>query len=175
MNRVGMIVDVTHVGRRSSLEALEMTTRPPLFSHSTPPKFASHDRNITDEQIRACAAKGSVVCLNGIGLFMDATQRRASASRLADTIEYVVQLVGPGHAGIGLDYIFDTESMARYFRTNMQLYGDGSQYPGHGRVDCVAPSALPDVVNELVKRNYAGTDIQGILGLNYLRVLDANS
>ena len=125
MNRVGMIVDVTHVGRRSSLEALELTTRPPLFSHSTPQKFAPHDRNITDEQIRACAAKGGVVCLNGIGLFMDATQRRASASLLADTIEYVVQLVGPGHAGIGLDYIFDTESIASYFRTNMPLYGGG--------------------------------------------------
>jgi membrane dipeptidase len=175
MNRVGMIVDVTHVGQRSSLEALELTTRPPLFSHSTPQKFAPHERNITDEQIRACAAKGGVVCLNGIGLFMDATQRHATASLLADTIEYVVQLVGPGHAGIGLDYIFDTESMARYFRTNISLYGGGSQYPVDGRVDCVTPSALPDVVNELVKRNYPGADIQGILGLNYLRVLDANS
>jgi membrane dipeptidase len=175
MNRVGMIVDVTHVGQRSSLEALELTTRPPLFSHSTPKKFAPHARNITDEQIRACAAKGGVVCLNGIGLFMDAAQRHASASRLADTIEYVAQLVGPQYAGIGLDYIFDTESMARYFRANVGLYGGGHQYPVDGRVECVAPAALPGVVNELVKRNYAGADIRGILGLNYLRVLDANS
>jgi len=93
MNRVGMIVDVSHVGLRSSLEAIELATKPPVFSHSTPKKFAPHDRNITDEQIRACASKGGLVGLTGLGLFMDAVNQTASASKLADTVEYVAQLV----------------------------------------------------------------------------------
>src|SRR5438046_1168676 len=83
-----VVVDVTQVGLRSSLEALELTTKPPVFSHSTPKKFAPHDRNITDEQIRACAAKDGVICLSGVGLFLDPQNQRVSSSKLADTIEY---------------------------------------------------------------------------------------
>lgn len=173
MNRVGMLVDVSHTGLRSSLEALELTTRPPLFSHSTPKKFASHDRNVTDEQIRACAAKDGLVCLTGVGLFMDGAEYKASASKMADTIEYVAQLVGPRHAGIGLDYI-DAHSMARYLRANAALYGGGAQYPADGYVDYAPPSVLADVTEELARRGYADPDIRGILGLNYLRVLGAN-
>jgi membrane dipeptidase len=174
MNRVGMIVDVTHVGLRSSLEALALTTRPPVFSHSTPKKFAPHDRNITDEQIRACAARDGVVCLSGVGLFMDAEHHKATAPRLAETIDYVAQLVGPRHAGIGLDYIIDPEPMARYLRANTGLYGGGKQYPADGRIDFAPPSILPEVTDELTRRGYSDDEVRGILGENYLRVLDAN-
>ncbi len=174
MNRVGMIVDVTHVGLRSSLEALELTTKPPVFSHSTPKKFTPHDRNITDEQIRACANKDGVVCLTGVGLFIDAERQKASASKIADTIEYVVQLAGPRHAGIGLDYVIDAGSMARYLRTNAGLYGGGNQYPADGIIDFAGPSILPEVAEHLTRRRYPESDIRGILGENYLRVLDAN-
>jgi len=175
MNRVGIIMDVTHVGTRSSLEALELTAKPPVFSHSTPKKFAPHDRNITDEQIRACAAKDGVVGLAGLGLFMDGQTRKASASRLADTIEHVAQLVGPRHAGIGLDYVIDPGSMARYIRDNAGLYGGGGQYPSDGVIEFTPPSALPDVAEELIRRGYSDADVRGILGVNYLRVLEANS
>jgi membrane dipeptidase len=175
MNRVGMIVDVSHVGFRSSLDALELTAKPAVFSHSAPKKFATHDRNITDEQIRACAATDGVVCLTGVGLFMNGESGRASVSKLTDTIEYVAQLVGARHAGIGLDYIIDPESMAHYLRTNATLYGGGQQYPEDGRIEFTPPKMLAEVASELIRRGYAGADVQGILGLNYLRVLDASS
>jgi membrane dipeptidase len=173
MNRVGMIVDVTHVGLRSSLEALELTTKPPLFSHSTPKKFAPHDRNITDEQIRACAVKEGLVCLTGVGLFMDGVTRKASVARLADTIEYVTQLVGARHVGIGLDYA-NADDMARYVRANAALYGGGNQYPADGHIDFSPPSVLPRLADELSRRRHSDDDVRGILGGNYLRVLDAN-
>jgi membrane dipeptidase len=175
MNRVGMIVDLTHVGQRSSLEALDLTTRPPIFSHSTPKHFVAHDRNITDEQIRACAVKSGVVCLSGVGLFMDRETQRATPARIAETIDYVVQLVGPTHAGIGLDYIIDTEFLARYVRQNSQSYGDGAQYPSDGYVDFAPPSAVSAIAEALMSRNYTHDDVGAILGGNYLRVLDANS
>jgi membrane dipeptidase len=174
MNRVGVIVDVSHVGIRSSLEALEITQRPPVFSHSTPKKFGSHDRNITDEQIRACASKDGVICLTGLGIFMDSLTQKASVSKLSDTIEYVAQLVGPGHIGIGLDYMIDVESMARFIRTNDALYGGGGQYPADGYIEFLPPSALPEVSEELTRRGYAEHEVRGILGENYHRVLAAN-
>jgi membrane dipeptidase len=174
MNRVGMIVDLTHVGLRSSLEALELTSKPPIFSHSTPKKFAAHDRNITDEQIRACASKQGVVCLSGIGAFMDGEQRKATVSRLADTIEYVAQLVGARHAGIGLDYM-DPGVAARFLQTNKAMYGGGAQYPAGGHVEFLPPAVLPEVTSELVRRGYSEEDVRGILGENYLRVLEANA
>jgi membrane dipeptidase len=174
MNRVGMIVDVTHLGVRSSLEAMELTAKPPVFSHSTPRKFAAHDRNITDEQIRACASRGGVVCLAGLGIFMDAHFKRATAGRFAETIDHVVQLVGPRHAGVGLDYVRDPQSMLRYLRSNSALYGGGSQYPADGPLEFLPPEALPAVVDALTLRGYSDGDVRGILGENYLRVLDAN-
>jgi membrane dipeptidase len=173
MNRVGVIVDVTHVGLRSSLEALELTSKPPVFSHSTPKKFAPHDRNITDEQIRACAAKDGVVGLTGIGLFMDSRLQKATVSRLVDTIEYVAQQVGPRHAGIGLDYM-DAESMARYFREHPMLYHGGDQYPTDGYIDFAPPRVLPEVAEELCRRGYSEDECHGILGGNYLRVFEHN-
>lgn len=175
MNRVGMIVDVSHVGERSSLEALDLTSRPPIFSHSTPRKFAAHDRNVGDAQIRACAQKDGVICLSGLGLFMDGATRRATVGKLADTIEHVAQLVGARHAGIGLDYIVDPESMGQYLRANASLYGGGTQYPADGVVDFAPPSMLPQLAEELARRRYSDDDIRGVLGENYLRVLDANS
>jgi membrane dipeptidase len=174
MNRVGMILDVTHVGLRSSLEALELTERPPVFSHSTPKTFAPHDRNITDAQIRACALKDGVIGLTGLGLFMDDKLKRATAVKLADTIEYVAQLVGPRHAAIGLDYVADSESMARYIRANAAFYGGGEQYPTDGYIDFIAPTVLPEVTEQLMRRGFSDADVKGILGENYLRVVDAN-
>ncbi len=172
MNRVGVVIDLTHVGVRSSLEAIELTTAPPLFSHSTPKHFCAHDRNITDEQIRACAQKEGVVCLSGVGLFMDAEHGRATASRLAETIDYVVQLTGPRHAGFGMDFIKDAEWMRRFIRSNAALYGDGAQYPKNELIDFAPPAILPQVVANLSRRGYAETDIQSVLGTNYLRVLE---
>lgn len=174
MNRVGMIVDVAHVGVRSALDALELTTRPAVFSHSTPKKFGPHDRNVTDEQIRACASKDGVICLSGVGLFMDTENGKASVAKFADTIEYVAQLVGPRHAGIGLDYVYDTQALARFLRANAALYGGGEQYPADGVVDFTPPSVLPEVTDELLRRGYSDEDVRGIIGENYLRVFCAN-
>jgi membrane dipeptidase len=172
MNCTGMIVDLTHVGVRSSLEALELTTKPAIFSHSSPKRFSGHDRNVTDEQIRACASTDGMVGLTGVGLFMDGDTRRASPSRLAETIDYVAQLVGARHVGIGLDYVADTTAMSSYLRKNAGLYGGGGQYPEE-TLDFASPLVLIEVATKLTSRGYSAADVRGILGENYLRVMNA--
>jgi len=173
MNRVGMIVDLTHVGLNSSLEALDLTAKPPVFSHSTPKKFAPHDRNITDNQIKLCAQKQGLIGLTGIGLFMDGDGGRATVSRFVDTIEYVIQLVGVAHAGVGLDYVIEPDTMMGYLHTNSALYGGGVQYPT-GPIEFLSPARLIEVCEELARRRYSEADVQGVLGQNYLRVMRAN-
>ncbi|HEY6926411.1 MAG TPA: membrane dipeptidase, partial [Steroidobacteraceae bacterium] len=112
--------------------------------------------------------------LPGLGLFLDPQHHKASVSKFADSIEYVIQLAGPQHTAIGLDYVIDAHSMVRYVRANAALYGGGGQYPTDGPIDCLAPSSLPAVTNELLRRGYSATEVRGVLGENYLRVLDAN-
>lgn len=175
MNRLGMIVDVSHVGIRSSLEALEVTSKPPVFSHSTPQKFSTHARNISDQQIRACASKDGLVGLTGVSLFMDPADRSKIVSRLTDTIEYVVQLVGARHAGVGLDYVSHPGPLMRHLRANAGLYGGGKQYSTDEQIYFSAPSVLPQVAEELLRRRYSEIDVKGILGENYLRVWAANN
>lgn len=175
MNRVGVIVDLSHVGLKSSLEAIEIASRPPIFSHSTPKRFNDHDRNISDEQIRACAAKDGLIGLTGLGVFLDGVSGKATAQGIADTVDYVVQLVGPRHAAFGLDHILDSSAMGQYLVANTNLYGGGAQYPTDGAIESAAPSILGDVSEILLKRGLSEADIRAILGENYLRVLDANS
>src|SRR5207247_805058 len=102
MNRVGMLVDCTHTGYRTTMEVMEMASQPVIFSHSNPAALYRHGRNITDEQIRACARTGGVIGINALGIFM--TDRQASTNAIVDCIGYVADLVGPEHVGIALDY-----------------------------------------------------------------------
>src|SRR6185369_12169278 len=102
MNRVGMVVDCSHTGYRSSLEMMELSTAPVVFSHSNPRALWTHDRNVRDEQILACARTGGVVGVNGIGIFLGDNDTRSE--RVVDHIAYVAELAGPEHVGIGLDY-----------------------------------------------------------------------
>jgi membrane dipeptidase len=82
MNRVGMIVDCSHTGYKTTMEAMERSTAPVVFSHSNARALADHGRNIHDEQIKACAATGGVVGINGLNLFLgDVGERNRPALR----------------------------------------------------------------------------------------------
>jgi membrane dipeptidase len=107
MNRVGMVVDVSHMGYLASMETFETSTAPVIFLHSNPKGVRDHARNITDEQIKACAKTGGVVGINGVGDFLGDTK----SETLIAHIEYVLDLVGPKHVGLGLDYVIDKQEL----------------------------------------------------------------
>ena len=105
INDAGVLMDCSHTGRRCSLDIMAVSTAPVVFSHSNPQALVDHGRNVTDEQIRACAATGGVVCVSGVSAFVGSPD--PTARDVARHAAYVAGLVGVEHAGIGLDIGFD--------------------------------------------------------------------
>lgn len=104
VNAAGMLMDCSHTGRQSSLEIMSASDKPVIFSHANPQALVDHGRNITDEQIKACAATGGVVCINGIARFLGTTA--PTVDHVVQHVAYVADLVGVECVGIGLDISF---------------------------------------------------------------------
>ena len=104
INAAGVLMDCSHTGRRCSLDIMATSSMPVIFSHSNPLALVEHERNVTDEQIKACAATGGVVCVSGVSIFLGT--RTPDADDVARHAAYVAGLVGVEHAGIGLDISF---------------------------------------------------------------------
>jgi membrane dipeptidase len=165
MNRVGMVVDVSHMGYEATMEAFEISTMPVIFSHSNPNGLHQHARNISDEQISSCAKTGGVIGINGIGDFLGGT----SSELLVQNIEYVMNLVGPEHVGIGLDYVVDKQELIEY------VEGHPDVFPPDKIKDYLAfvePEQFPEFTELLYERGYSEQIISGILGGNFLRVAE---
>lgn len=171
MNRVGMIVDVTHTGYRTSMEAIDLSSAPPMFSHSNPRALYDHDRNITDEQIRACANKGGLICLNGVGMFLgpDATPDNL-VDHMLKHIDYVVQLVGARHVGLGSDFMFlEGSDYGFYYKYKFAFPRGYPDPPWH----FLQPEQLPELTEGMLRMGYAEADVRGILGENFVHLARA--
>jgi membrane dipeptidase len=169
MDRVGMVRCCSHVGYRTAREILDASDAPAIFSHSNPRALRDHPRNIPDELIRACAATGGVVGINGVGLFLGAGPPTADA--IVRNIDYVVQLVGPEHAGLGLDYMFKGSELDEPGRGSPEIW---PREWGYGRGTGFAPpEVIPEIAAGLERLGYPAASVRGILGENLLRVADA--
>jgi membrane dipeptidase len=167
MNRVGMLVDGTHAGYRTTMEAMEMTRAPFIFSHSNADAIFSHYRNIKDDQIRACARTGGVIGVNGLGAFLcDIEARPQSMFR---HIDHIAQLVGPQHVGIGLDFVLDTRGFWDWVRANPEAWPPNNDQP-HVDTKFVQPEQLVELPELMLRRGYSDADVRGVLGANFLRV-----
>lgn len=166
MNRVGMLVDVTHTGYRTSMDVFNVAEGPVIFSHSNPKALYDHPRNIQDDQILACARTGGVIGINGVGIFIG--DNDASTDQLMKQIDYLCEKAGPQHVGIGLDWVYDQESLLKLAKAA------ASRYPSEGGydldVDFAAPEQLLPLTQAMLDRNYSPDDIRNILGANWLRV-----
>lgn len=170
MERVGMTVCCSHTGFRTTMDVMRHATKPVIFSHSNALGVWKHKRNVRDDAIRACAATGGVVGLNGIGLFLGANDDRPET--LARHVDYVVQLVGIDHVGLGLDYVFDSQELDDYLAANPTVFPPEEGYSAGIRM--VAPEKIPDLAAELLRLDYRAADVRKVLGGNFLRVARAN-
>ena len=169
MDRVGMIKCCSHTGYRTAREILDSTDRPVIFSHSNPRRLRDHPRNIPDDLIKACAATGGVVGINGVGLFLGDGEPTADA--VVRNLDYVAQLVGPEHAGLGLDYMFEGSGVEEPGRASRELWPKEWGYrKGMG---FLGPEAIPEIAAQLGRLGYPPAAVSGILGENLMRVAGA--
>lgn len=166
MNRVGMLVDCTHTSYRATMEIMEASSAPVMFSHSNARALCDHERNITDEQALACARKGGVVGVTGVGKFLSAAGTSTVADMLAH-IKYYAALIGPQHIALGIDHVFYLEQHYRWVAANPDRWPTGYPPPPW---HYFAPEQVPALADALLDAGFSEADARGILGENFLRL-----
>ena len=170
LNRVGVIVDGSHAGRRTTLDAMELGERPFVFSHSNPVGVRPHYRNVTDEQIRACAATGGVIGINGVGYWCG--DNDAPTDAIFRCLDYTVQLVGAEHVGLGWDYVYDLDQIIAWVRADPIAWPafEGEWMVKH---NYAGPEQMVELVQFMLDHGYPDDAIAGILGANWERIANA--
>jgi membrane dipeptidase len=167
LNRLGIVVDVSHCSDQTTWDVLAASTRPVIASHSNVRAIARHVRNLTDDMIKAIAASGGLVGMVPVAAYV--SQEEATLSRWVDHFDHVTNLVGIDHLGVGFDFF--TEIMA------MNIFGDVPAWGPPGGVgplefaEMATYRDVPRLAEELVRRGYTGDDLQKIYGGNFRRVL----
>ncbi len=179
MNRLGILVDLSHVGEKTTLDAIETSRKPVAFTHANARSYHDVVRNKTDEALRALADRGGVVGVTCIVTFLR-TGYESTVDDYAEAIDDMVGRVGIDHVGIGTDYTQDQpESFWRYigsqqgtkypstFDDGTARYQDRQLYPQGLEM----PDKLPNLTDALVRRGHGSAEIEKILGGNWLRLL----
>jgi membrane dipeptidase len=171
VNRAGMLMDCSHTGRVCSLDIMGASSQPVIFSHANPYTLVQHGRNVTDEQIRACAATGGVVCVSGLSFFLGS--ERPGADDVARHVAYIADLVGVAHAGIGLDICFQQAGLDD---TPPGDFDPSYWWPASAGYSMDKPPSFtpPEVWRELPaalrKVGMSEADVALVLGRNMMRV-----
>jgi membrane dipeptidase len=168
MNQHRIAVDIAHVGVRTSLEAIECSTRPVIASHANARAVCDHPRNLPDHVIKAVAASGGVIGLCAFPSFVSAEPQPA-LDQLIDHAVHIAELVGAKHVGLGLDFADEGEE-------EYDFYGyDPEYYP---RPPWVWPRGIEwlhqsrDISPALQARGFSADEAAGVMGSNFLRVLN---
>lgn len=174
MNKVGMAVDVSHCGDKTTLDAFEISKKPVLITHSNVRVLASgHPRDKTDEAIKAVGKAGSVMGITGVRMFVKATEP-TTIEDVLDHYDHVRKLIGAEHLGVGSDIdLYGYDAMPPEDNKRLRAGYKGS-YGFREKIDIEGlnhPKRMFDLTEGLIRRKYSDSDIQGILGGNFARVL----
>ncbi len=177
MNRLGILIDLSHVGDRTTLEAIEHSERPVAITHANARAFFDHVRNKTDAALQLLAERGGVIGANAFPSFL----RRGFKSTVADyvdAIEDLIERVGIDHVGIGTDYTQDQP--ASFFDwlfaqqgTKLNVRGEPFPDPLIHPQGMETPDTLSNVTGELFRRGYRPEEVTKIMGGNWLRLFQS--
>lgn len=182
LNENRIIVDCSHTGYRTTIDAIEQSSRPVVFSHAN--AFALHPspRNIKDDQIKAAAASGGLVGVNGFPAFLG-TSPQPTMDRFVEHLDYMVGVAGVDHVALGIDYyegmhlVADATEAAQFFQQQLaQRRWSEASYPPpphHYPQGMATPKELPNLTARLLARGYAQEDVRKLIGGNWLRVFRA--
>ena len=194
LNELGVMVDLSHVGVRTFWDALAVTKKPVLVSHSSVYAICPSRRNLMDDQIKAVAKNGGVICVNFYSGFIDSTfHKRMDAIKeehraLADSVHTAISdrwkadgvidsLLAPFYnrarppLSLLVDHIDYIAKMAGVDHVGIGSDFDGVESVPEGMDDV---TFLPNITKELMRRGYSAKAVEKILGGNVLRVMAAN-
>ena len=168
MNRLGMIVDCSHAAYQTTMDIMTESSKPVVFSHSNPSNVCQHQRNIRDDQIKACAETGGVIGVNGMGIFLG--ENNSGNGNLIKHILYLNKLVGAEHIGIGFDYSPPTGLDLSAILSSRPDYWPAGQSYDTPNIDHACPAQLLELTADLQQQGFNDDEIIGILGGNFHRV-----
>jgi membrane dipeptidase len=168
MNRVGMLVDGSHAGYRATLDMMEVSQAPVIFSHLACYGVKPHIRNVRDDQIKACATTGGVIGITSAGFYLGGV----TAEIYFQHLDYVAQLVGANHVGVGLDYLDNVAPLVAFIKARPDEW-PGAREGAWEPMAFMKPEMLLEVTEQMVKHGYSDGDIRGVLGENWLRLCSA--
>jgi membrane dipeptidase len=175
MNDVGMLVDVSHCGDRTTLDAIEISPKPIAITHSNCRALNDHPRLKTDEAIRKLAAKGGVMGITGVRNFVR-NQEPTTVEHIVDHIDHMVKLVGIEHVGIGTDSDLNGYDDMPADQLKQLKAGYKASYAFRDKLDTDGfdhPRKIYDLTDALIRRGYSDDNIMAILGGNFRRLLGA--
>lgn len=174
MNQVGMAVDVSHCGDRTTLDAFEASKKPVLITHSNCRALVpGHPRCKTDEAIRKMAASGGVMGITAVRMFVKADEP-TTIEHVLDHFDHVAKLVGAQHLGVGSDIDLNGYDAMPPEQNKRLRAGYKGSYGFREQIDVTGlnhPRRMFDLAEGLIRRKYSDRDIEGILGGNFKRVL----
>lgn len=157
--RIGMIIDVSHLNDEGFWDVMKIVKRPVIASHSNARSLVGSMRNLNDDQIKTLASKTGVMGMNGCNTFVAEDYMNAGVKELVDHVDYIKNLVGIEFVGTGFDFcdkIFQSSSLTGTSRKAFDVI------KGHKKID--------EFIYELLNRGYGEEDIKLIMGGNFLRV-----
>lgn len=174
MNKVGMAVDVSHCGDRTTLDAFELSKQPVLITHTNCRALnPGHPRCKTDDAIRAAGKAGSVVGITAVRMFVKATEP-TTIEHVLDHFDHVRDLIGAEHLGVGSDIdLHGYDAMPPELNKQLRAGYKGS-YGFRDKIDVAGldhPKRMFDLTEGLIRRKYTDDQILGVLGGNFARVL----
>ena len=153
LNRLGIVIDLSHASDQTISDVLACTSKPVICSHSNVRSLSPVRRNLSDESIKAIAKNGGVIGVNFYPPHLEnSSVARPDVNTVADHIRYIADLAGPDHVGIGSDW-------------------DGIETTAHGLENA---GDFPKLLQALRRKSFSEEEIAKISGLNFLRVLEDN-
>ncbi len=174
MNRVGMLIDLSHVGYKTTMDAMAVSKKPVVFSHSSVKALCKNRRNLADDQIKACAQTGGVICLCPHSVFCTDENSIPDVDVFINHMKYVADLVGVEYIGIGTDRfvqptLLHLMSRTEFSRTLPGFFGpygvENKQVTGFNHFN-----DWENLADNMLRRGFSESDVGKVLGNNLMRV-----
>lgn len=178
MNRVGIAVDGSHTGVRTTLEAMDVSEYPVVFSHANARAIFNSARNLTDEQILKVGKTGGVIGVVGYPAFVS-EKARPTLDDMLRHVDYIAKKIGVDHVGLGVDYFYPaTLSPLEEAQQAFKPYAESGIWkldtyrapPWHFPEGLEDPRRFPNLTEALLARGYDEEETRKILGENFMRV-----